>query len=523
MKKGVLLLLALFLLAPHKLGANAERIVSFAADVYVSKQNVAQIKETITYDFGTAQHHGILRFVPTEYTDERSQRYYLNFEFQSATDQQGRKLQTKVEESNGNAVVRVGDPDKTITGQHTYVLQYQLDPVVSRGDGRGFLNLDITGNGWTVPIDRASASLRFEGEASLDKATCYAGPVGSTTTCAVQESFPPTYVASNLSAGEGLTINGYVPDGYVSRYLQPGVKPPMSAAQIFAVIFWPALALGAAWILLLRWRRERGRKRRQTIIAQYEPPAGLSPGHIGLLQDDRSDMKEVTATIIDLAVRGYLKVEQLKPKRWWFKAKYALHKLKDSVGLSPNEMTIFNALFNAGDRVELNKLEKTAMAAAVSQYKSELKNHLTSKGYYGSFSKEPNWWEKLLDTGNITDVGSKEWAKVEGFKLYLGVAEKDRLNFTDAPEKTPELFSKLLPYAVALGVEKQWAKQFAGIDVAPTTNRWYSGSNIGHFNATALASDLGGSFASTVSANSTVSSSGGSSGGGVGGGGGGSW
>jgi len=78
-----------------------------------------------------------------------------------------------------------------------------------------------------------------------------------------------------------------------------------------------------------------------------------------------------------------------------------------------------------------------------------------------------------------------------------------------------------LPYAIALGVEKQWSKQFAGIDLTSSTN-WYNG-NVATFSAVALASDLGGIFASTISSNSSVSSSGGSSGGGFGGGGGGSW
>lgn len=123
--------------------------------------------------------------------------------------------------------------------------------------------------------------------------------------------------------------------------------------------------------------------------------------------------------------------------------------------------------------------------------------------------------------GTLTEEGAKQWALVDGFKLYLSVVEKDRLKFSDAPDKTPERFNALLPYAIALGVEKEWAKQFEGIDLTESTT-WYSG-NLAAFSAVALASDLGSSFATTVSSNSSVSSSGGSSGGGFGGGGGGSW
>lgn len=498
MRRFLSILLGAALLLPVSMRAQeGERVLRFDSQIYISKLNVAEINETIVYDFGSAQRHGIYRYVPTEYTDEQGGRYYLNFELSSATDGSGGKVQAKIDGSEGRVIIRLGDPNKTITGQHTYKLTYRLDPVVSEKDGRGFVNLDITGNGWEVPIERASAVLRFESDVALAEGSCFTGKVGSTQGCLVQESFPPTYVAQMLGAGEGLTINGYLPIGFVDHYLQAGVKPSWSLGAIATLIFWPLLVAAVSMIFWLRWLRERRRKRRQTIVPQYEPPEGMTPAQIGLLQDDSSDIKEVTATIIDLAVRGFLKIEQIKPQRWLFKAKYALHKLKDTVGLTANETTLFSALFRGGDRVELDDLDKSAMSVAVKAFKEESKGSLTSKGYYGSFKKEPSWWEKLLDTGNITDIGSAEWAKVEGFKLYLSVAEKDRLKFTDAPEKTPERFSHLLPYAVALGVERQWAEQFAGIDVAPATNGWYVGSYAGSFSAPSLASELGGSFAST--------------------------
>jgi uncharacterized membrane protein len=127
---------------------------------------------------------------------------------------------------------------------------------------------------------------------------------------------------------------------------------------------------------------------------------------------------------------------------------------------------------------------------------------------------------------------------IDGFKEYLAVAEKDRMNFLNPPERTPELFERFLPYALALGVEQQWAEQFSDIlsrsaldpnrdgrDYAP---RWYSGR---HFKNgfTDSVSSLSGGFTSTISAASTApgsssgSGGGGSSGGGGGGGGGGGW
>jgi uncharacterized membrane protein len=122
-----------------------------------------------------------------------------------------------------------------------------------------------------------------------------------------------------------------------------------------------------------------------------------------------------------------------------------------------------------------------------------------------------------------TGLGYEALNHLEGFKLFLSVTDKERFAFHNAPEKSPELFMKYLPYAVAFGVEKEWAKVFASLTI-PNPN-WYEGSGgISAFSATALTSDLA-SFSTSFSASSGTSGSsgGGSSGGGGGGGGGGSW
>ena len=129
-----------------------------------------------------------------------------------------------------------------------------------------------------------------------------------------------------------------------------------------------------------------------------------------------------------------------------------------------------------------------------------------------------------------TKIGQTILDEIEGFKLYLSVAEKDRLNLLHPPEETPQLFEHFLPYAIALEVENRWGERFAGmLTQAGYTPQWYSG---GHWNqlhpatfATALGSGLQSaiSSASTAPGSSSGMSGGGSSGGGGGGGGGGGW
>jgi len=134
-----------------------------------------------------------------------------------------------------------------------------------------------------------------------------------------------------------------------------------------------------------------------------------------------------------------------------------------------------------------------------------------------------------------TLLGRKLMDKIEGFKMYLGVAEQDRLDSVKEPDKTPELFESFLPFALALNVENRWADKFSYIlasiekDSSAYNPGWYSGSSWSTLGATGFASSLSGSFSSTISSSSTAPGSssggggGGSSGGGGGGGGGGGW
>ena len=138
-----------------------------------------------------------------------------------------------------------------------------------------------------------------------------------------------------------------------------------------------------------------------------------------------------------------------------------------------------------------------------------------------------------------TRLGRRVMDRIEGFKLYLSVAEKDRMNFHNPPERTPELFEKFLPYALALGVEQAWSEQFDGVLAAASQGpdgpssgyrpSWYYGN---HFHSHSLGDftrNLGSSFSGTIASSSTApgsssgSDGGGFSGGGGGGGGGSGW
>jgi uncharacterized membrane protein len=488
--------------------ATGESIQRFDSQVAVTRDNTVKTTETIVYNFGTNSRHGIYRDIPIDYRDG-SDTYYVNFKLVGVWDEYNKPVQTELSTENGNKRIRIGDPDRTITGIHTYKISYELSPLIIERDGKPFLNLDIIGEGWEVPINNISAKITVENGANLSNIEWFGATNLSPDNTELIVLFVGPY--------RGITVNAELPEGYVTNYLEPN---KLRTEDVIAMLINIAIAtvvvvsiVGVLIILIVRTIRSRARRKKQIVVAQYEPPESLSPAHIGLLQDDVAAGREITATIIDWAKRGYLKIVYI-PKKGFFGSKdYQLVKLKDSTSLPHWESPLFNAIFKENEML-LSRLDKVAVASQSTAFKAAIKKQLTDKGYYDK-------GDNILMHGTITEEGAKQWALVDGFKLYLSVVEKDRLKFSDAPEKTPERFNALLPYAIALGVEKQWAKQFEGIDLSQTTT-WYSG-NMAAFSAVALTSDLSSSFAATVSSNSSVSSSGGSSGGGFGGGGGGSW
>ena len=131
-----------------------------------------------------------------------------------------------------------------------------------------------------------------------------------------------------------------------------------------------------------------------------------------------------------------------------------------------------------------------------------------------------------------THAGRDLLDKIEGFRMFLRAVDADRLNRLTPPDKTPELFEKYLPYAVALDSEQAWAQQFSSVleHTEQTTGyspSWYVGSHAFAINAFALS--FAGSFSNAIAAStsnpgtSSGSGGGGFSGGGGGGGGGGGW
>lgn len=537
---GMLIAAALCVCASQAQASSGESIADYRVDMVVATDGSATITEKIEYDFGSNDKHGLYRYIP--YSAKLPNGRYYNYDF-SLTSIERDGFQEKYSESSAsrsrsgqNWALKIGDSKKTLSGLHTYTIAYRVDRVVQRDDAGDYINWDMIGTEWEVPIRQAKVTITLPGDiAAQPGARCYLGEQGSTRTCDVA-TLPQgvTSTISNLKPYEGVTLNLLAASNSFTNFLEESdtpKTPPANAADIRDALIGIGLGglifISIVTIAIIGIRNSiitHKRRSQQTVVAEYEPPDGLNPAQLGLLNDNVAAMREITATLIDLAVRGYIRINRTQTGTIFKSFTYTFDLLKslDDKRLQTHERDLLTTLFAGQQSVALRDVKQSEMTKTIQSITKRLTEELQAKGY---FAQKQRWF---VHPDNVTAEGYKEWAKVEGFKLFLSVTEKDRLAFSDAPDKNPKQFNALLPYAIALGVEQQWAKQFASMDISSEAG-WYHDPYNSHLTAAVLAQDLSGNFSTAVSTSfSPPSSSGGSSGGGFsggggGGGGGGSW
>jgi uncharacterized membrane protein len=331
------------------------------------------------------------------------------------------------------------------------------------------------------------------------------------------------------------------------------------------VLLFPVIALAVMYGL---WRKFGKDPAKGTLIPEYEPPQGLTPALTGAAMTEvRIPTETVSATIIDLARRGFLKIKFDDVKGLFGKSvTCAFSRLKEDYSLlPPYEQEMMRGLFAKGAERTMDELRQEGkFYGYVTTFRSQVQKEIdklkvfdanpakTRTVYFMAggvvafiliflFAALPLGVFSAIATGLIififglfmprrTASGNKLLTDILGFKWFLSVTEKDRMSFHNAPERKPEQFQALLPYAIVFGVEQQWAKQFASLQLAPPD--WAEGTAMSHMSTIALVSSLSSmhhDFSGISSPPASHSSSGGSgfsggsSGGGFGGGGGGSW
>ena len=593
---ALLVLLVALLLVAGAAGAQGpgERITAYDVDIRVETTGALLITEIIDYDFGSNSRHGILRDIPVRLGyDSRYERTYP-LKVISVEGSPGTPDQYKRESIGNKARLRIGDPDRTITGAHRYTITYRVEGALNGFEGHDELYWNAIGTEWPVVIEQAT--VRVTAPSDIIEVACFGGESGSRLACADagQAGRTASFSDRRLRPGDGVTV--------VVAFAKGAVPPPApvlderwSLTRAFSVT--PATA-GASVLLLvavvvgvtrLAWRTGRDRAFAGSPVdvayatagqdqpvrpsfgpfggvetpVEFVPPDGFRPGQVGTLVDESANTLDVSATIVDLAVRGYLRIDEIPKKGWFGKPDWTLTKLKDGHDLLRYERLLLDGLFRDGSPVTLSSL-RTTFVSRLQKVQDALYDDVVDKGWFaGRPDKVRQKWSLIGGAAVVASLGllvvlmvlthaalvavpliigavlllasakrmPRRTAKgtgvlrrVAGFRRFIAESEKDRARFAEQQH----LFSEYLPYAIVFGATEKWARAFAGLDDELVRPGWYGGSS--NFTPVGFAHSLdgfavttAGTITSTPAGSGSSGFSGGSSGGGGGGGGGGSW
>lgn len=618
-----------------------ERILDFVSDIVIHADSSLTVKETIRVRaLGESIKRGIVRDFPTIYKDRHGHRVRVSFDLVEVR-RDGRLEPYHIQNVGNGVRIYIGHKDIFIeTGIHTYEITYRTSRQLGFFQDFDELYWNVTGTGWTFPIDHAAARIVLPEGARLLRHAAYTGPQGAQGQDYrfVDQGGGTLFFETTrkLAVGEGLTVAAAWPKGFVREPTQAERAVAFLGDNRGIAYGTIGLALVLAYYLTV-WFRVGRDPEPGTIIPLFEPPHGFSPAAVRFVRKMDFDHKTFAAAVVNMAVKGHLHIRETDESYVLVKKSGTMEKL------TPGEKKIADALFDSGSgeipldnkhaakfKKALDELRKTlsqeyektyfftnsrymipalglslvilavlivrapqppmaaflalwlsiwslgctALAIQVWQtWKGSRRGRLPRR-ILGQFSAVgitlfalPFWAGEiagfalfaysvslagaaiLAALGGLhalfydllkapTHLGRKILDQIEGFRMYLSIAQKDRLEILHPPEKTPAHFEKYLPYALALDVEQQWCEQFAGVlDASDDPKgayrpKWYHGTRWSTFGASGLSElsdSLSGGLTNAIASASTPpgsrsgSGGGGSSGGGGGGGGGSGW
>ena len=603
-----------------------EAMERFAVVYDLQPDGNVHVTETITWRFPAGEErHGIFRNIVVRmgYQDQEGKYRYYDLTDVQVSSPSGAPSAFRVGDNGASKEIRIGSADEWTRGTQVYEIRYTLHNVLNPIAGTNGMpdtvefHYNVFGNNEFTARDRVNVVVKAP--TASTQVACFYGEAGSDTTCQSEAGNPTSFAAMGLAPGDAMTvIAGYpavafdnpqpdVRDGNSDAGYGSEAAPAVNAAAIAAGVGAPVLALAVMGALV--WTRGRDeryadltpglspsaaqggaqatvRGGRPTVAVQFQPPAGVPPGMVGTIIDEKANPIDVSATVIDLAVRGFLRIEEIEGNGMFGRTDWNLTLLSPPAAetLLPFERRLLDGLFSArGNTVALSDLKNT-FATTLKKIQGDMYAEAVTRHWFRSSPQtQRGMWQGLgvvimvvgamalfwgpgavssllgaafgggvvLGIGLVlaggivwllggrmaskTAEGSAVLAQSLGFKEYLTTAEAGQIAF----EEASNIFSRYLPYAVVFGVADRWARTFAEVAAAaeavgrpimmPT---WYVWSGNAFPDFTSIANGVDsfsttstGTFTSTPgsSGSSGFSGGGGFSGSGGGGSSSGSW
>lgn len=339
----------------------SEEIEFFRSQYTINTDGTVDVVEQIDYYFPD-QRHGIFRDIPLSKENQDGDKYLISASEISVVDEGGNAYIFQDNSTSSQLSLKIGDPNRTITGSNTYIISYTLSGAITYFPDNDEFFWNVTGNEWEVPIRKVQTITIFPDliENQLE-AICYTGTYGSEQqNCATKDGDGISKVVETtkpLTIGEGLTFSVSFPKGLV-QVIEPAVdKSDFIDSLIAAVLF--ILSLG--WYLFLPGflifkaikKKKKTPEEKRVVAAWFDPPKTssgreLTAGEVGVLHDRKGDVRDITATLIQLAQKGYFKISSKEKGLIIKKPSFTLIKKKDWLNsdIQPFEKDLLDDIFD---------------------------------------------------------------------------------------------------------------------------------------------------------------------------------
>ena len=545
-------------------------IKDFQSEIKVNKDSTLLITENITADCGNLPNkHGIFRVLPTVWKTTSGE-VKQPVELISITDFNGKKINYTTSTSNGTITWKIGDADKTVQGVNNYRITYTVrNAVIFKNPEFDEWYWNITGNFWDIEMDNFSVKIIFPDEVTKENSQVeyYAGALGSKNKDLAEYKWLDNHTLEfdslkTLPVRQGVTVSVTFPKNIFTPTPPTWGEKYHWLLVLIATIITLGIPLIAFIICFILWKKYgKDPKVDKTIIPEFGVPDDITPLQMGMVLNHGSFKNDlISATLISLAVKGVIKIEELEEKVLLFKSKDLKITLVDKNKLEagdPIEKFILDKILRGKESKKMSSL-KNSFTNDLSAIKKKALEDVKNKGwiadkgigyrgvffviafvliFIGFFLLAVGIGLGLWGAAIVffifaffmpkrTPEGAELLWKIKGFKLYMETAEKYRQQFYEKEN----IFEKFLPYAMVFGIAKLWAekiKEIYGQEYFDSYHPvWYVGAgDFSSFDAASFTESLNSittSISSNVSSGSG-SGGGGFSGGGGGGGGGGGW